>query len=502
MGQFHSLKEIRELTKDLVVLYVEDEDDIRSRVTDIFSLFFKKVYTAEDGIIGLNELQKHPVDLLITDIQMPRLNGLKLVEQSREIYPDLPVMITTAFSDQDYFIQSIDLKVDKYLLKPINQDSVTDAVYSIARMIDDRKKAKELEIRKMQEKINSMSEHLVSLITDSYQSPCIVYSNNEVKYVNDTFCSLFDDEEVELFLSNNIKLNMLFDEREGFLSSLEEFNDEALEKNVVSISKRQGRKIYRVIKKEIDNGKESNLIYFFNDITLEEYQKIKIKSYSEILAELVFNERYRQQKSRVASKASGNTSTVINDQSIEQKSSSTEPKEKLVINDVENELLRRSHIHKTDAKTYILELDNEILQELQELDELDKDFGDSIMIFQEDSNIDGMRQMGTQLERYAHEISLLFEFDDLAYAIRSLSKLLLNVNESQLDEKSMRKIAIILDGIKSDLAAWRQVIFIEQSALDIHYLDSSLFSACLQIELALSDEIYEIESEEDDLILF
>ncbi|HLD23636.1 MAG TPA: hypothetical protein VJA83_06805, partial [Sulfuricurvum sp.] len=151
---------------------------------------------------------------------------------------------------------------------------------------------------------------------------------------------------------------------------------------------------------------------------------------------------------------------------------------------------------------YVTELDYEILQELQELDELDSDLKESIYLLNEEADIDALRQMAVQLETYAHEISMLFEFEDLAYAIRTLAKVLENIEDTKLEMKKMEKIILLLGGIQSDLGDWRRLLFITQSALDIHYLDSSLFSTCLQIELILSDESNEIDSTEDDLVLF
>ncbi|MEA3373569.1 MAG: response regulator [Campylobacterota bacterium] len=519
MSAIQGLQEIKELTEELVVLYVEDEEDIRINMLEILNLFFKEVHTAVDGVEGVEKLGKHAFDLLITDIQMPRMNGLELVEQSKRLYPDMPVIITTAFSDQDYFIRSIDLKVDKYLLKPIEQERAKEVFFTVAKMIDDRRKAKELEIRIRQERINRMSENIVEQITNSYQSPCIVYTKGKVRYVNDAFCSLFDAELSEQFLGDAVALETLFDQRVDFMGALDLYTDEDPAKNRVSISKRQGRKIYRVVRKEItiDENDTPSLIYFFNDITLEEYQKIKIKAYSEILEEMVFDTRYRKSR-KPAEKPVPETAAPPEEKPAVKEAppvlKEVEPVEeaepeipadegpKLVINEEENELLRRSHMHKTMAADYVAELDDEILQELQELDELEKDFTESILMLQEDANVEGLREMSGQLERYAHEISLLFEFEDLAYAIRSLAGLVASVDGEKLDEKMMRKTLIILDGIKSDLADWRRFIFIEQSAKDIHYLDSSLYSACLQIELMLSEEIKEMESEEDDLILF
>ncbi len=494
----NDLQSIRVLTETLDVLYVEDEENVREQMLDILKLFFHHIYIAKDGSEGFELYKENRIDIVITDIQMPNMNGLDMVELIRKIEPAIPVVITTAFNEQEYFIRSIDLQVDKYLLKPIEQKNAVEVFASISKMIEDRKKAKELDMKIMQNKINRISEQIVSEIANSYQNPCVVYSSdNNIRYVNDALYELFDEDEISSLFEGEIT----FDDRAGFMYTLEQYNENDPAKNRVSISKKNGRKIYRVSRKEIDldANHEKSVIYLFNDITLEEYQKIKIKAYTDRLEDIVFRTHYK------ANTQAQNDSDGLNSDFTE-KVKDSEPgstdNTKLSIDDGAHAILRRSRIHKTTASEYIEELDSEILIELQELDELDKDFSDSILSLQDDTNLSALHEMSKQLSQYAHEISLLFEFEDLAYAIRSLSSLLANVDGEKLDEKGMKKIVIFLAGIQSDLADWRNLIFIQQSALDIHYLDSSLFSACLQIELVLSDEVKEIESEDDDLILF
>lgn len=505
MEAIYKVEEIKKLTNILDVLYVEDEENTRNQIVGILQLFFNKIYVATDGEKGLEVFNKNKIDIVISDIQMPNLNGLDMIERMRKESPELPVIITTAFSEQKYFIKSIDLGVDKYLIKPIEIESAKEVFYTISKMIDDRKKAKEFEFKMIQEKINRISKHIVSQIADSYQSPCIVYTEGKVRYLNDSFCSLFEASESEL--ENLLKNEIIFDKRDGFMSSLTDYDEKDPSNNRVSISKNHGRKIYRVKRNSImlDENDSQSIIYLFNDITLEEYQKIKIKSYVEMLEDMVFKTHYK-------AKGKENTPILEDVNQAEEKESlevvskieNDQPSDgqKLSIGKNENELLRRSHVNKTTAEVYVQELDNEILKELQELDELDKDFNDSIILLEEDANIEGVKQMAIQLEKYAHEISLLFEFEDLAYAIRSLADMLSSLKETSVDEKKLKKIVIFLSGIQSDLSDWRRLLFIEQSTLDIHYLDSSLFSACLQIELVLSEDVKEMESEDEDLILF
>jgi YesN/AraC family two-component response regulator len=496
---------IKELTKGLVILYVEDEEDIRHQMVGLLRILFKEVHVARDGFEGISLFQKCYYDLIITDIQMPNMNGLDMVQTIRLTHPNIPIIITTAFSDQEYFIRSIDLKIDKYLLKPIEEGRAKQVFADIAWIINDRKKAKEYELQQLQEKINRLSEKIIAQITESYHSPCIIYTNDTVRYFNDSFCSIFDAGELQRFLKGE-KGKIPFDKRSGFIASLEEYDSSNPSKNRISVSKRQGRKIYRIVRREIqiDNEEEQSLIYFFNDITLEEYQKIKIRSYNEILEELVIQNRYRGK--RVAVLPCSLHQTIAKDYSEENRAKAVifeEPtKAEFKIDDEENKLLRRAHVNKTTATEYISELDYEILQELQELDELDDDLKELIYQLQEDEDIKGLQQMAIQLERYAHEISMLFEFEDLAYAIRSLAKVLGRIEDSAINTKNMKKIILLLSGIQSDLGDWRRYLFVTQNALDIHYLDSSLFSDCLQIELILSNEPNEIDSSEDDLILF
>lgn len=490
-----NIRQLKEVSKDIKVLYVEDEESVRSNMLEILNLFFNTVHTAEDGESGLNKFHKNSIDLIMTDIRMPKMDGLEMVKKIRETHPNVPVIITTAFNDEEYFIKSIDLKIEKYLIKPIEQDKAEDVFLSIAETINNRRKAKELELHMMKDKINKISNHIVEEITNSYQNPCVICSKDEVKYVNKTFLSLFDEEDLKSYTNKEATMDSLFDKRKGFIKSLSEYNEDKPHKNRVSISKKVGRKIFRVVRNEIniDEDRDTSYIYQFNDITLEEYQKIKITAYNERLEELIFNARYRNLNTKIQEESSINTPSISSDGA---------QKNKLVIGEDENSILRRSHIYKTSAAEYIAELDSDTIKQLQELDDLESDFSSSIVMFQEDKSLIAIYEMADKLERYAHEINLLFQFQDLAYAISSISKLLMNIDDAKLNENTINKIAIFLSGIQYDLSAWRKLIFIEQSAIDIHYLDSSLFSACLQIELVLSDDIKEIESEEDDLILF
>lgn len=494
-------KEIQEITKSYNVLYVEDEEVIRTNMVPLLEIFFNKVFVAKDGLEGVEFFYTEPVNIIITDINMPNMGGLEMLQRIRDKSQDIPVIITTAFGNQEYFITSINLKVDQYLLKPIEEEHAKSVFYKVSQMLEDRKKAKELEYLKIQEKINQTSQHVITQIADAYPNPCIIYMDGTIRYVNRAFIALFDSARLIPLLQHHEPLDNLFCKKKPYLGYLRDYDAHDHSKNKISIARAKGQKIFRILKSKISLDPESveTIMYTLNDITWEEYQKVKIKNYAELLEEFIFKNRYSSQK-KVSAPFASTVQPYKKTKTPEDESRSDAPKR--IIGDMEKEILRRSHMVKTTASEYIAELDDDILQELQELQELDKEFESALYDLHEYGDLILLDAIASQLDVYAHEISLLFQFDDLAYAIRALSSLLKSLDKQKIERKTLNKLYTLLNGIQGDLASWRNAIFIEQNALDIHYLDSSLFSACLQIELILSDDVKEVGSAEEDFELF
>ncbi|WP_151948717.1 EAL domain-containing response regulator [Aliarcobacter butzleri] len=110
------------ILKNMSILYVEDEKDLREVTHEILKSFTKNQYIAENGQEGLELLKKYEknIDLIVTDINMPILNGLEMAKEIKNINPNIPIIITTAFSNKEYLLESIDIGIDKYVLKPID----------------------------------------------------------------------------------------------------------------------------------------------------------------------------------------------------------------------------------------------------------------------------------------------------------------------------------------------------------------------------------------------
>lgn len=106
--------------KSYSVLYVEDNKEIAEEVKFFLEGRVKTLYTAADGAEGLMLYEREHPDIIITDIQMPKMNGIEMIEHIRTIDAEVPIIITTAFNETDYLLQAIDLSVDGYLMKPLD----------------------------------------------------------------------------------------------------------------------------------------------------------------------------------------------------------------------------------------------------------------------------------------------------------------------------------------------------------------------------------------------
>jgi len=124
-----NLKNIdKTLLKKLHILYVEDDVDTREEVSFFLKMLVGKLITAENGQEGLKSFQENRFDMIITDIQMPVMNGLDMVKAIRELDKDVPIAVTTAFSDTDFLMRSIECGVDKYIIKPIDMMEMTAVI--------------------------------------------------------------------------------------------------------------------------------------------------------------------------------------------------------------------------------------------------------------------------------------------------------------------------------------------------------------------------------------
>ena len=113
---------------NLTLLYVEDDEIIRQNAVEYLSDYFQEVYQAKDGLDALEVYRERKPDIIITDIRMPRLDGLAMAKKIRREDKATPIVITTAFTDTQYLIQAVELQLIKYIVKPVTSKKLNEAL--------------------------------------------------------------------------------------------------------------------------------------------------------------------------------------------------------------------------------------------------------------------------------------------------------------------------------------------------------------------------------------
>ncbi len=126
--------------KNYTILYIEDDEGVRTINSRFLNRMFKKLYEAKDGEEGLTLYKKYHPDIILTDIQMPKMDGITLSKKIRKTDLDTKIIISTAFSDKDYLLEAIELRLEKYIIKPLTSRNLIPA---LTKAVEDLEKNKD-----------------------------------------------------------------------------------------------------------------------------------------------------------------------------------------------------------------------------------------------------------------------------------------------------------------------------------------------------------------------
>jgi len=114
--------------RPLTLLYIEDDTDIQEIYVDFLKECVETVHLANDGEVGYELYLLHKPDIILLDINMPKLDGLSLAEKIRKTDKDVQIIITTAYAEQENLLKAIELYLVKYILKPIDFNELKEAL--------------------------------------------------------------------------------------------------------------------------------------------------------------------------------------------------------------------------------------------------------------------------------------------------------------------------------------------------------------------------------------
>ncbi len=165
-----NMKKLMKFTKTLKVLYVEDNEEARDSLEGLLRNYFSDITLASNGLDGLEKFKTSPYDLIITDIKMPKMNGIEMMKKIRELDEDIPIIVSTAHQNQEFLISCIELGTNAYLLKPINHKQLNRAIKNTCEKLyyiyENRKYEESLEalVKERTQELQATQQQLTQIV--------------------------------------------------------------------------------------------------------------------------------------------------------------------------------------------------------------------------------------------------------------------------------------------------------------------------------------------------
>jgi len=204
------MKLLYEYTKELSVLYVEDDAGLRETTAELFSNYFAHLETADDGLTALNIYNRNPekFDLVISDISMPNLDGIDMSIEILKTNSEMPIIFISAHNEVEYLQRAIEIGVYSFITKPIANQKLYNAIYRASQSISDRKfvmshldliERLNLELEEKNSKLHAQNKELEK----SLRMLDTMVSKEQIS--DNSTCSLNNDEDIDDALEMQIQ---------------------------------------------------------------------------------------------------------------------------------------------------------------------------------------------------------------------------------------------------------------------------------------------------------
>ncbi len=250
-----SFSDLLAITSSLRILYVEDDVILRENTITLLRDIFGEIHEASDGkeALMIYKKQKDSYDIVITDLNMPQMNGMDLIKNIQVINPKQPIIVVSAHNETEYFLESIRNNVNGYILKPIDFNQLMETIYKVASLVKERQEKAQNQT-KLQEKLeeqtlllaeNSQTVHefltidkvtklqnatvlynFLDTFEQNHALTIMLYNIDNFSFINQTYSTEFADEalfkvgeylqynlskEVHLYRYNSDEFVIIFD---------------------------------------------------------------------------------------------------------------------------------------------------------------------------------------------------------------------------------------------------------------------------------------------------
>lgn len=424
------------------ILTVDDNKDNRMAIRLILEDYGElSIFEADNGKKAVETVRATKPDIVLMDIMMPIMDGIEATREIRKFDKNVMIIALSVLSDDEHKNKILEAGADDYITKPINEGLFRARIKNYVSILEYRR---EREI--MSGAVNLFSDDIypkkTSFTIEDEANLAEFWDYEMPAGKNDNLC-----DTIRAIYNTGL---YLLKTNSSFYIITEE-NDETLFFSIIGANNFIAQDIRSIFAKE---SSIATLAIKNNEISVS---IPKIMTLPQVVQ-----------------------------------------KEKMIIDDDSAKILRMNHTEKISAKNFAAELEPDIVDKLEKLEANEELLDALVYEFETKHELETLKKIGGEMWVYSTEIDSLYEFKNLSYALSGLSNFLQQIKDEEVDERKKEKLGLILRSILADLANWRKTVFIDQSTEDIHYLDSSLLSSCLQAELIFKNATID----DDDLELF
>lgn len=426
------------------VLIVDDNKDNRLTLRLLLEEYEEvSIFEADNGRKAVETVKVAKPDMVFMDIMMPVMDGIEATKEIKDFDNSIMIIALSVLSDDEHKTQMLKTGAEDYITKPINEELFKARMNNYISILEHRR-ARERE----RGAVNLFSK-------DIYLKKTAFTIDDEGKLAE------FWEQEMPLSINDNLcdTIRAVYNAGLHLLKTNTNFQ--------IVIEENDDMVFFSIV------GLKNFIVQDVRDIFSKENSVITLAIKSDEI-------------SVSAPKVLSLTQVV--------------EKEKMIIDEGDKKILRMTHTEKISAKTFAAELEPDIVDKLEKLEANEEILDGLVYEFEMQKEFETLSRIAAEIGAYAFEIDALYEFKNLSYALSGLGSFIKGIKQESMDERKTQKLGLILRNIFADLANWRKTVFIDQSTEDIHYLDSSLLSSCLQIELIFNEA--ETIADEDELELF
>ena len=240
-----NLKELQSVARGFKLLYVEDNEALRKNAAKLLKKIFTQVDLAENGEVGLALFKKNHHSIVLTDIKMPKMDGMTLIKHIKKIRPETKTLVMSAYDDKKLLLQGIELGVFCFLQKPVSVAELSDTLYRAVLQINHENHTK------------IFYAHLKSVF-DHQSSMVVMINDTKIILSNDMFLEFFNYQCRDECRVSFDEISKQFLEHDGFLFNTQEVD-------VLDTIKLNAQSIYHIKLKNSD-GDIRHFILKYQDI--------------------------------------------------------------------------------------------------------------------------------------------------------------------------------------------------------------------------------------------